>query len=254
MEPKTKFNKKLEEKKIDPQELDIKEETEHIEEMKWVPRTNLGKEILAGNFSTIKEVLFTGKRIIEPEITDFLVPDMEYEFVDIGQSKGKFGGGRRKNVKATQKAIKEGSRMNFSMLCVCGNKEGVIGFGFGKSRETFPAKEKAIRQAKINLFLIKKGCGDWNASQSNTNSIPFMVEGKSGSSKIKLLPAPPGTGIIAEKEVKRILQLAGVKDIWSKNLGNTKNKNNLVKATFDALKKLQLIKVNSKVSKVIGEN
>ena len=218
-----------------------------VEKVEWIPKTKLGMDVLAGKFSSIDEVLKAGHIILEPEITEFLLPNLEIEFINVGQAKGKFGGGKRKIAKATQKVTREGSQMSFAMLTVCGNREGVVGLGFGKARETVPSREKAVKSCKKNMIIIRRGCGDWGASNLNTNSIPFTVEGRSGSVYIKLIPAPPGTGLVVEAEVKKMLELAGIKDIWSKTRGSTKNKNNLMKAAFNALKELQKVRLNPKV-------
>ena len=75
------------------------------------------------------------------------------------------------------------------------------------------------------------------------DSIPFAVTGKCGSTEITLLPAPKGKGLVIEKECAKILELAGIKDIWSRTRGQTKTKLNLIHALIDALKKLSEIKV-----------
>lgn len=218
--------------------------TEEVKEVVWTPKTQLGKDVLAGKYSTMREVLLAGKKIYEPEITRTLIPNLETEFINVGQAKGKFGGGKRKPSKSTQKITMEGSQMSFSMICVSGNKDGIVGLGFGKARETVPSREKALRNASLDLIVIRRGAGDWGASQELTNSIPFTVTGKSGSAEIKLMPAPPGTGLVVESEVKKMLELAGIKDVWSKTYGSTKNKTNLMKAAFNALKNLQKVRLN----------
>lgn len=223
------------------------QEPPEFDETKWEPKTILGKEVINGKYATIGQVLSSGKKIMEPEVTDFLVKNIELEFINVGQAKGKFGGGKRKTSKSTQKVTMEGSQMSFTMICVSGNRDGVVGLGFGKARETVPAREKAMKKAKQNLIMIRRGSGDWASSISSANSIPFAVEGKSGSSKIRFIPAPPGTGLVVESEVKKMLELAGIKDIWSKTYGSTKNKNNLMKAAFNALKNLQKVKLNPKM-------
>ncbi len=220
---------------------------EVVEEKIWVPKTQLGKDVAAGKVTSMREVLQQGKKVMETEITDALIPDLAIDYVNVGQAKGKFGGGKRKPSKSTQKITMEGSQMSFSMIAVSGNRDGIVGLGFGKARETVPSREKALRNAKLDLIVIRRGCGSWGASQTNTNSIPFAVEGKSGSVTIKLMPAPPGTGLVVEAEVKKMLELAGVKDVWSKCYGSTKNKTNLMKAAFNALKELQKVRINPKM-------
>ena len=222
------------------------------QEIQWVPKTQLGKDVLGQKYTSLDEVILSGKKIMEPEITDYLEPNLTLEFVNVGQAKGKFGGGKRKSSKATQKITREGSKMSFAMTVLSGNKEGIVGLGFGKSRETVPSREKAIRKAKENLIVIRRGCGDWGCFCGTAHSIPFAVEGKSGSCRVKFIPAPKGTGLVVEAELKKMLQLAGVKDVWSKTFGSTKNKVNLMKAGFDALKKLEKIRVTPEMIKGRG--
>ena len=215
----------------------------------WTPKTQLGKDVASGKYTSIKEVIKSGKRILEEEITDTLVPDLATEFVNVGQAKGKFGGGKRKSSKATQKVTKEGSVMSFLMVCISGNRNGVVGLGFGKARENVPARDKALRKAKQDLILIRRGAGSWGSFGTDPTTIPFSVEGKCGSTKIKLIPAPKGTGLVAEAEVAKMLELAGIKDVWSKTQGTTSNKTNLMKATFIALKQLQSMRLTTDVIK-----
>ena len=223
-----------------------------VEEKVWVPKTSVGKDVLSGKYSSMRDVLLSGNKVLESEITDFLIPGISMDFINIGQAKGKFGGGKRKSSKATQKITLEGSKMSFSMLAVCGNKDGIVGLGFGKSRETVPSREKANIKAKQNLIIVRRGCGDWGCFCGTAHSIPFEVEGTSGSCRVKLIPAPKGTGLVAEGEMRKLLELAGIKDIWCKSFGNPGNKLNFLKAGFDALKNLQKVRMNPEMMKGRG--
>ncbi len=208
----------------------------------WQPKTELGRKVKNKEITDIDEILDKGLKILEPEIVDALL-DLESELMLIGQSKGKFGGGQRRVFRQTQKKTREGNKPKFSTIAVVGNKDGHIGFGFGKSKETIPAREKAIRNAKLNLFKIRRGAGSWEDAAKEPHSIPFAVEGKCSSVEVKLMPAPKGKGLVAEKEIAKVLALAGIKDIWSKSRGQTKNKINTLKALEQALRKLSKIKI-----------
>ena len=118
--------------------------------------------------------------------------------------------------------------------------------GYGKSKETVLAREKAIRKAKLNIFTIRRGSGSWESNVPEPHSIPFAVEGKCGSVIVQLMPAPKGTGLVCQSEIQKILKLAGVKDVWSKTKGKTTARLNLIKATFSALKQLKEIKIQPK--------
>ena len=132
------------------------------------------------------------------------------------------------------------------MTCaVVGNKNGYVGIGTGKSKETVPARDKSKRNARLNLMKIRRGSGSWESNSTDPTSIPFAVTGKCGSVKITLIPAPRGQGLCIERECAKILELAGIKDIWSRTQGQTKTKLNMVFALVDALEKLSEVKLKS---------
>ncbi len=227
-----------------------------IAEIAWVPKTEIGKKVKTKEITEIEDMLSTGSPLLEQEIVDILMPGLENDLLMIGQSKGKFGGGQGRVFRQTQKKTKEGNKPNFATLCVVGNKDGIIGLGYGKAKETVPAREKAIRKAKLNVFKIKRGCGSWQCGCGTAHSIPFKVYGKCGSCQVTLFPAPKGTGLVVDREIAKVLTMAGIKDVWSKTLGQQKSKINLIKATEEALKALTTTKImdhhNAKLSIVDG--
>lgn len=210
----------------------------------WKPQTSIGKKVQSGEITDIDEVIDSGQKILEPQITDMLLPGLDKELLLVGQSKGKFGGGSRRIFKQTQKKTPEGNNPSFACFAVVGNKDGYVGGGLGKSKDTVPAREKAVRNAKLNILKIRRGCGSWECGCKTPHSIPFEVIGKCGSVRIKLMPAPKGKGLCIEPECAKILKLAGIKDVWSKTFGQTRVKTNLVKACMAALKDLMKVKVN----------
>jgi len=219
---------------------------------KWVPKTIIGQKVKNGEIKNIKELIDKGQGILEPQIVDLLLPTLSSELLLIGQSKGKFGGGQRRVFKQTQKKTKEGNKPSFATYAVVGDKNGYVGVGYGKSKETVPAREKAFRKAKLNLFKITRGCGSWQCNCKQPHSIPFEVHGKCGSVRLTLMPAPKGKGLVMEKECAKILAMAGITDVWSKTHGQTKQKMNFIKACEQALKKLVSTKVRSKDKDVLG--
>lgn len=229
--------------KIKSGETGMKRLEKVFDKEKWVPKTELGKKVKKGEITHIDQILLKGQKILEPEIVDALLPDLKYDLLTIGQSKGKFGGGKRSIWKQTQKKTREGNKPKFSTLVVVGNKDGYVGVGKGKAKETVPAREKAIRRAKLNIISITRGCGSWECGCSTSHSIPFKIKGKSGSIVITLMPAPKGVGLVSEGQVRKILGFAGIKDVYSKARGNTTTKLNLLYACFNALKKLNKIKI-----------
>ncbi len=213
-----------------------REEKEKLE--RWVPKTQLGKDVRAGKVNNIDEILASGRKIMEPEIVNLLLPGLRSDVLHVGQAKGKFGGGKRRPFRQTQKKTKEGSVLTFGVMAVVGDENGHIGIGYGRAGETLPAKEKAARKAKLNLMKIKRGCASYDCSCDNEHSIPVAVEGKCGSVRIKLMPAPQGTGLVVNGELKKILKLAGIKDVYSKTQGKVRTTFNSAKACIAALEKI----------------
>jgi small subunit ribosomal protein S5 len=124
--------------------------------------------------------------------------------------------------------VKGGRRFSFSALAVVGNKNGLVGIGYGKGREVPNAVEKSVKDARKQIMRVTR----------DGSTIPHQVEGDYGATRVRLVPAAPGTGIIAGKAVRKVLELAGISDILTKNYGST-NALNVVKATMAALAKLR---------------
>lgn len=208
--------------------------------LSWNPKTKLGKIVKEGKEKDIDKILSEGKKILEPEIVDFLL-NLESDLLLIGQAKGKFGGGKRRAWRQTQKKTQEGNILSFSAMAVVGDKNGHIGIGYGKAKETLPAREKALRNAKLNIIKVSLSfeSPELESKKTEPHTIPFKVEGKCGSVKVTLYPAPRGTGLVVGGEIKKILRLAGIKDIYSKTMGNTKTTFNLAKACVNALEKIR---------------
>ncbi|HIQ50211.1 MAG TPA: 30S ribosomal protein S5 [Nanoarchaeota archaeon] len=226
--------------------------------MEWVPKTELGRKVLNGEINSLDEVFLKGYRIMEPEIVDFLLPNLKVEIFLIGGSSGKGGGKKRVPVRRTTRMHKSGRRHKISMLVAVGNEDGWVGIGLGagpmgKQREVY---EKAVREAKKNIIPILRGCGSWECRCGEKHSIPLTVTGKCGSVRVKLMPAPRGLGLCAPDEIKKLLRLAGIQDIWMKSRGDTRTRINFVRAVFDALKSLHRYKLPEEFkikSGIIGE-
>ncbi len=126
------------------------------------------------------------------------------------------------------KVVKGGRTFSFGALVVAGDRHGNVGIGYGKANEVPMAVEKATKDARKSMIKVSlKG-----------TTIPHQITGKMGASSVVLVPARPGTGVTAGKSVRPVLELAGITDILSKAYGSTSPKN-LVKATIDALTRLQ---------------
>ncbi|MBI2630183.1 30S ribosomal protein S5 [Candidatus Pacearchaeota archaeon] len=220
-----------------PRESRYGRKREEPEPKPWVPKTKIGKLVKEGKEKDIDKVIKEYK-ILEPEIIDNLI-EVKSDLLSIGQSKGKFGGGKRRVWRQTQRKTAEGNVPTFACLSVVGDENGHVGMGYGKAKETPPAREKSLRNAKLNVFAVKRGCASFDCSCNEFHSIPMKVEGKCGSVRIILIPAPQGTGLVIGDECKKILRLAGIKDIYSKRFGQSRTTINYAKACIDALKKLK---------------
>jgi len=208
----------------------------------WKPKTQLGRDVLSGKIKDIREILENRIKIKEPEIVDFLVPNLKSELILIGGRPGKGGGIERTPVRVTAKMHRSGRRYRYSAFVIVGNGDGIVGFGKGIGKEGKIAIEKAIKKAKLNLIIVPTYCGSWECGCGEKHSIPYRTEGKSGSVRVILLPAPKGIGLAVSVENRKLLSLAGIKDVWIKTFGNSAARYNLVKATFNALKNLHAYK------------
>ena len=226
-----------EKKEIKPYQRKDRKVEERIAHLAgWVPKTKLGKDVRNGKIKKIDEILDSNQKIIEDEIVDFLLP-IKTDLIAIGHAKGKFGGGKRRAWRQTQRITQEGGVMTFSAMAIVGDENGHIGIGVGKAAETLPARDKATRKAKLNLMKIKRACSAFDCSCDDPHSIPFKVEGKAGSVRVIFTPAPQGTGLVVASELKKLLKMAGIKDIYSKTFGKKRTTFNLIKAAIDALEK-----------------
>ena len=219
-------------------------EKEQFSMESWDPKTKLGRKVKDGKIKNIDEILDKDEKILESEIVDSLLT-LKTDLISIGQAKGKFGGGKRRAWRQTQRKTQEGNVLKFSAMAVVGDENGHIGIGTGNSTETLPARNKSLRQAKLNIFKIKRGCSAFDCDCQDLHTVPFKITGKSGSVGIKLVPAPQGTGLVVANELKKVLKLAGIKDIYSRTSGKTKTAFNLVKACIDALKKTNKIQIKN---------
>ena len=132
------------------------------------------------------------------------------------------------SIQRVTKVTKGGRTFSFSAIVVVGNENGVVGYGLGKASEVTSAIAKGVEDAKKNLVKIPVING----------TIPHKQEMRFGGSLVMVRPAAPGTGIIAGKTVRAVVELAGIKNIRSKCL-RSNNPTNVVKATFEGLKALR---------------
>jgi len=129
-------------------------------------------------------------------------------------------------IKRISKTTKGGRNMRFSVLVVIGDKKGTVGFGMGKSAEIPNAMKKASKNARNNLTKV---------TMNKRGTLYHEVTGKSCAAKVLLKPAPEGTGIVAGGAIRAVIELAGFKDVYTKNLGKN-TAVNMIRATVNGLK------------------
>jgi small subunit ribosomal protein S5 len=132
------------------------------------------------------------------------------------------------DINRVAKVVKGGRRFSFTALVVVGDEDGHVGAGYGKAREVPLAIQKAIEDAKKNMFKVPR----------YKTTITHQVIGRYGAARVLLKPASEGTGVIAAGGVRAVLELAGVRDILTKSLGTT-NPINLVRGTVQGLQSLK---------------
>jgi small subunit ribosomal protein S5 len=186
----------------------------------WVPQTRLGKKVADGDIDSMEEALNAGLPLKEPELVDQLVPDLEDEVLDINM---------------VQRMTDSGRRVKFRCVVVVGNRDGLVGYAEGRDDQVGGAIQKAIEVGKMNLIQVPLGSGSWEDRPGGSNSLLRKADGKAGSVEVEIKPAPKGLGLAAAETPRKVLELAGVEDAWTKSHGNTRTTVNLAKATYNAL-------------------
>jgi small subunit ribosomal protein S5 len=131
-------------------------------------------------------------------------------------------------IKRCAAVVKGGRRFSFAAMVVVGNGKGKVGWGYGKANEVPPSVEKAVKDGSRSMVEIALSEG----------SIPHAIEGRYGAARVVMVPAAPGTGVIAGHAVRAVCEAAGIHNILTKSFGSN-NPTNLVKASIEALKQLR---------------
>ncbi|MGD2247975.1 MAG: 30S ribosomal protein S5 [Candidatus Methanofastidiosia archaeon] len=207
----------------------------------WIPRTELGRKVKDGTITSMSEVLHSATKLMEIKIVDTLMPELsEKKFQEV------------LDVNMVQRMTDSGRRVKFASVAVVGNKNGFVGLGEAKAAEVGPAIRKALDIAKLNLIEVKRGCGSWECACGRYHSVPFKVTGHSSSVTVTLKPAPRGLGLAIGDIGKKILTLAGIRDVWSFSRGQTQTTVNFSKAVFNALRKTSTTSVQESAAKQVG--
>lgn len=195
------------------------------------PRTRLGRMVVSGEITTFEQAVASRLPIREPEIVDaFFQPNLFVEMI-----------GRPRRI---QRMTDSGQRTRFNVMVVVGNKDGIVGLATSKGKEVAITIQKATNQAKLNMIAIRRGNGSWESGGGPGRSVPMKITGRAGSTRITLMPAPTGKGLVIGETGRLILQMAGITDVWSSSKGQTRTQYNFARATFNALKQANLARIS----------
>jgi small subunit ribosomal protein S2e len=186
----------------------------------WVPVTKLGRLVKDGKIRTLEEVYLFSLPIKEYQIVDHFLPE--------GMLKDEV-----MKITPVQKQTQAGQRTRFKAFVIVGDYNGHIGLGVKVSKEVATAIRGAIIAAKLSVIPVRRGW--WGSRFGIPHTVPCKVTGKCGSVRMRFVPAPRGTGIVAARVPKKVLQYAGIRDIYTSSKGHTRTLGNFVKATFDTL-------------------
>jgi small subunit ribosomal protein S5 len=183
---------------------------------------------MAGEILTYEQALASGLPIREVEIVDALIPGLEDDVIKVNM---------------VQRMTDSGRRVRFNVMACVGNRDGYVGLGMAKAKEVATAIRKAITAAKLNLISVQRGNGSWESSAGPGTSIPFKTHGRSASTRVTLMPAAKGKGLVIGQTGKRVLDLAGITDVLSRTKGQTRTTINYAAATFNALHNMNTTRV-----------
>lgn len=194
------------------------------EEGEWVPRTNLGRLVNLGIITKLEEIYYHSIPIKEFEIVDRLLALNNKTLKE-----------ECMKIKSVQKATKAGQRTRMKAVVAVGDEDGHVGLGSKCAKEVQGAMKGAIIAAKMSLIPVRRGY--WGNKIGNPHTLPVKITGKCGSVRMRLIPAPRGTGVVGAPATKKMMMFAGVSDVFTQSRGNTDTMENFVRACFDALYK-----------------
>lgn len=174
-----------------------------------------------GKIKSIEEVYLHSLPVKEYQIIDyFLEASLNDEVMQI---------------MPVQKQTSAGQRTRFKAFVAVGDNNGHVGLGVKTSKEVATAIRGAIILAKLSVVPVRRGF--WGSTLGAPHTVPCKITGKCGSVRIRMVPAPRGTGIVAAPTPKKMLQMAGITDVYTSSSGQTATLGNFIKATFFALTK-----------------
>merc|ERR1711907_783819 len=190
------------------------------EEKEWVPCTKLGRLVKNGQITTIEDIYLHSLPIKEFQIVDILFPAQQLKD-DVMK------------IMPVQKQTSAGQNSRFVCYVAVGDQNGHIGLGGKCAKEVATAIRGGIISAKMNLIPVRRGY--WGNRIGFPHTVPMKVSGACGSVRIRLVPAPRGSGVVGSPTMKKMLSFAGVTDCFTCSCGHTRTKGNFMKATFEAL-------------------
>lgn len=196
----------------------------------WQPLTRLGRAVLSGEVVTMEQALRSGMPIREVQVVDALLPNLEEEIIKVNM---------------VQRMTDSGRRVRFNVMACVGNRDGYVGLAIAKGKEVAGTIRKAIDAAKLNVISVQRGNGSWESSAGPGTSVPFKVTGRAGSTRVTLMPAPAGKGLVVGGTGKKVLELAGITDVLSRSKGQTRTTINYALATYNALIEMNKTKVSA---------
>jgi small subunit ribosomal protein S2e len=183
--------------------------------------TKLGRLVKAGKIKSLEDIYLFSLSIKEHQIVEhFLGEALKDEVMKI---------------MPVQKQTSAGQRTRFKAFVCVGDEAGHVGMGHKCSKEVTLAIRGAIIDAKLAVIPVRLGY--WGSRFGPPHTVPSKITGSCGSVRMRLIPAPRGTGIVAGRSPKKVLQMAGLKDVYTSARGSTRTLGNFVKATFDAIVK-----------------
>jgi len=195
--------------------------TKEDELKNWVPTTKLGRLVKAGLVKKLEQVYL------------YSLPIKEYQIIDTFFPKEGMLKDEVLKIMPVQKQTRAGQRTRFKAFVVIGDNDGHLGLGVKCAKEVATAIRAAINLAKISIIPVRRGY--WGGKIGKPHTVPTKVTGKTGSVRVRLVPAPRGTGIVAAETPAKLLTFAGIEDVFTNARGHTKTLGNFAKATFQAL-------------------
>lgn len=185
--------------------------------------TKLGRLVKADKITSLEEIYLHSLPVKEAAIIDHLYKKMSVKLDD-----------EVMKIMPVQKQTTAGQRTRFKAFIAIGDRAGHIGLGVKCAAEVSIAIRSAIGLAKLSLCPVRRGY--WGARVGEPHTVPGKITGKCGSVRVRLIPAPRGTGLVAAPATKKMLELAGIRDCYTACRGHTRTMGNFIKAAFFALR------------------